>query len=274
MTIFLPQLRGINIAASVGGGADPATTAWVNAVVAAGGTVSVNQQGYVDTLIKALKADGTWQKLDRLWLYASENAQQAQVDLVANISHTLHSSPIFTANRGYAGDGIAAYIDTGFAPSSNGVNYSQNGACFGLYVRTAESRTASNYYFAATDDNSTHANGLRKNGGGTQYNFAINLSNTNTFVGWNLGTQTGRFHVERTGSSTSSLYQNGTQVQTNGNVPTFSPTAKFFVLAANSGASAPAEFTQAQLGCFYVGAGGIVSSIDLRLAAYFSSVGA
>ena len=173
--------------------ADLDALAWQTAVVGAGGTVSGTQLSYVSTLIAGLKADEAWAKLDRLWLYASESATQASIDLVARATHTLIGSPTFTANHGYAGDGSAAYIDTVYKPSVNAINYASNNACFGFNIRTAESRTAANYYFAATNNNTSACNGIRKNNGGAQYNFAVNCSGTAQFTHWNLGPRLGAF---------------------------------------------------------------------------------
>jgi hypothetical protein len=52
-----------------------ATTAWVNAVVGAGGSVSAAQQTRVDTFIKALKAASIWTKMDRIWLNGEDHFQ-------------------------------------------------------------------------------------------------------------------------------------------------------------------------------------------------------
>jgi len=156
----------------------------------------------------------------------------------------------------------------------NAVNYATNNACFGFNIRTAESRTAANYYFIATNNNTSACNGMRKSSGGAQYNFAVNNSSLGMFIGWNLGGQTGRFHIERTGSSTGGLYQNGISVQSGANLGTALPTSNFFVLAGNNGSGAAQNFTQAELSYFYLGASGILASIDARLATYLTSVGA
>lgn len=264
--------------AALGGGVsyDPATTAWVNGVVTAGGTVSATQEGYVDTLIKYLKAHSAWSSggLDACWLYASENAQQAMVDIVGLTSHTLHGSPTFTANRGYTGDGSAAYIDTGFNPTSRGVNYTANNACFGFYLRTEESRTAAAYYYAGTDNNTAGADAVRLSAGGVQHNFGINITGIGKFIGFDSGPVTGRYHIERTTSSLCAVYRNGISVGTNTQTPTALPNANFFTLCSNNNSGTAQNLTNAQLGCFYVGASGIVAAMDAALSSYFASVGA
>lgn len=115
---------------------DAATTAWAAAVVTAGGTVSDTQKTRVNTLIVSLKASGAWSLLDRLWLYASENATTAKVDLVGLASHTVSGTPTFTANTGYQQGATADYIDTGFNLST-ATNYTQNSASISVYVQSS-----------------------------------------------------------------------------------------------------------------------------------------
>ena len=115
---------------------DPATTAWVNAVVTAGGTVSTAQKVKVDTLIRGLKADGLFSVLDRVWLFASENTQQAGIDIINLGTLTEHGSPTFTAGSGYAFSG-SNYLDTGIILASESRNYTLNSASSFVYIPTS-----------------------------------------------------------------------------------------------------------------------------------------
>jgi hypothetical protein len=85
------------------------------------GTLSPRQ-----TYINALKAAGIFSKLDMFYLFAQPTAALAGVDLIAGRSLSITGSPTFTANKGYTGDGVSAFLDTGYNPSTNGVNISQN----------------------------------------------------------------------------------------------------------------------------------------------------
>jgi hypothetical protein len=117
---------------------DSATTAWIAAVVAAGGSVSSGRQTIVDDLIAGLKADGVWSKLDRLWLTATENTQSALIDLVATSTATPVNSPTFAANLGYTGSNASnKYIDSNLANNSGTGNYSLNEACLFGWSNTA-----------------------------------------------------------------------------------------------------------------------------------------
>jgi len=101
---------------------DAATTAWKNAVVAAGGSVSAGREAAVDAFILGLKFDGIWPKLDRLWLYAAENTHSALIDLVTLDVALPVNDPVFTTDRGYFCDGTAV-IDTTYNLLADAVNF-------------------------------------------------------------------------------------------------------------------------------------------------------
>jgi hypothetical protein len=105
------------------------TTAWVNAVVAAGGSVSAGRRTIINSLFDSL--DGSSLAPARLWLHAAENSQSALIDLFALASATAVNSPTFTANQGYQGNGTSSYLNLG---SSNAGT--QNSSAFGVYLRT------------------------------------------------------------------------------------------------------------------------------------------
>lgn len=99
------------------GAIDADALQWRNAVVGAGGAVSSARTTLVSALIRGLKADGIW-PLDRLFIWAGENSAQARRDLVTRSLASAANGPTFTANRGYAGDGLSAYLDTTLAASA------------------------------------------------------------------------------------------------------------------------------------------------------------
>lgn len=90
----------------------------------------------VSNLIRQLKVAGVWTLLDRLWLFAAEDAAQALTDLVARSAATAVNSPTFTANRGYAGNGTTSYVNSNFTPSTDGVQYVRDSASAFTYQNT------------------------------------------------------------------------------------------------------------------------------------------
>jgi hypothetical protein len=112
---------------------DAATTAWINAVVAAGGSVSVNRKGLIDALIVGLKADGIWVKLDRLTLFANENSISARWDLVTPTSQTtVTGAPPFTPDRGYTVD-VTNILNLSYNAALNAVHFAANSAHIGTW---------------------------------------------------------------------------------------------------------------------------------------------
>lgn len=91
----------------------------------------------INTLIKSLKDGGVWDKLDTLYVMAAADAQAAQRNWIADqYNLTPVSSPVFTADRGYQGDGVSSHITTNFnASTALSPKYVQNSASFGFWVR-------------------------------------------------------------------------------------------------------------------------------------------
>lgn len=78
------------------------------------------RQNAIDTLIRSLKAAGSWAKMDALYVFAAHDAQAALLNWVST-SYNLSvgaGAPAFTANSHYLGDGVADWLDTGFNPTT------------------------------------------------------------------------------------------------------------------------------------------------------------
>jgi hypothetical protein len=117
--------------------ANSEVAAWQSAVVAKGGTVSTSQFASVDQLTTSLKSAGVWALLDRLWLFAAENAAQALTDIVASASATAVNSPTFTVGRGYQGNGTSSYIDSGFNIAVGTPHFTITSCSWSTWVETA-----------------------------------------------------------------------------------------------------------------------------------------
>lgn len=82
-------------------------------------------------LIDGLVAAGIWSKFDVLYIFATQNAATALLNLVStSFNGTLHGSPTFTADSGFTGvdSSAAIYIDTGFNPASGSPKYTRDSA--------------------------------------------------------------------------------------------------------------------------------------------------
>ena len=110
------------------------------------------RKALIDALITSLKSAGVWAKLDVLWIPAAHDSQAGRLNWKSPGTFTLAevSSPTFTADRGYTGNGTSSYLTTGWAPATNGVNYTQNSASLIAWCRTSAQQTA-NLYGTATN---------------------------------------------------------------------------------------------------------------------------
>jgi hypothetical protein len=90
----------------------------------------------INTLISALITAGVWAKLDAFYVTAQYDAQSAQQNWVQNLYNlTPTSSPTFTADRGYAGNGTSSYLATGALRNALS-KFTQDSASIGAWERS------------------------------------------------------------------------------------------------------------------------------------------
>ena len=132
---------GKSYADLAGGGFDTDYQAVLDRASSLGYTApSASQQTLQNTLVTDLKTAGVWDKLDVFYVFATDgDSDYATLNWKAPSSFqaTKVSSPTFTANQGFKGDGSSAYINTNFTPSTDGVNYQLEEASRGFYIYTA-----------------------------------------------------------------------------------------------------------------------------------------
>lgn len=258
-----------------GSSLDPATTAWVSAVVAASGTVSGTQQGYVDTLVKGLKSNSLFSVFDRVWLKASENIQQANIDIINLATWTNHGLT-FSANHGYTGDGSSTYGDLSFIPSSAGGHFAQDSASFGVYSLTSRAT-------GAMAPIGVYDASIVPNAGAY-----LQLFNTGPIVQCDLNGQdftgpaqsganaNGLWLASRTTSSSIQLYHNGSAFGSAiSSTSTTLPTKTMLVGALNNNGTS-ATFDSDQIAATFIGGGltsGQVSTLTTLVNAYMTSLG-
>ena len=239
--------------------------AWATAV----GSIGTTQGTATCNLITSLKAHSLWTGTDRLWLYASENATQASVDLKARATHTVVPTMTFVASQGYTGDAATGYIDTGFKTGT----YSQNSGSITAYLRN--SRTVDQAWWAIGNDDASVISGLDPLQGGV-FDWAVNDSSA--AVNQINNTQVrGCWTATRTGSSAIALYtnSNSTPVKTDTYSSGTPPNLNFFVGALNLSGSAVA-FSGDQIAIVHIGGGltgANAAQLQTDLNAYMTTLG-
>jgi hypothetical protein len=247
VTLFAPQILIRNNLPPVTGGLNSSTTAWINAVVADGGSVSGTQQTRVDNLITGLKADSLFALGDRLWLYAGESdAHQAKIDIINLSTHTLISTPTLAAG-GYTGDGSTKAINTNFNLST-GTNFVQNSSSVFVYDRT--SRGSSNEIVVGGSATGASVLYLYPQSGGTVQHTLHDAAFTTT----TNADAAGYWCMSRTGSSGFTVYKNNSSIGTPTATSVAPSNLTAYVLGYNNNGSLSTPTTD-QIACAWFGAG-------------------
>ena len=109
-----------------------------------------------NTMIAGWVSDGVWSKIDGIWIFANHIIGADSLRNWKDPSGTLataYNSPAFDQWEGWTGNGSNAYIDLNWIPSVNGVNYTQNSASMGGYIRS--SFTQNSVDFGVSGDHDT-----------------------------------------------------------------------------------------------------------------------
>jgi hypothetical protein len=125
--LTIPQLLNASLLATgtttadltVGSSVDADAAAFFARVTAAGGTLTTTEQNAVNTLVIAMKADGTWTKMKAIYpMVGSSAAACAQNLKSASFTGTFSSGWTFEST-GVTGNGTSAYMNSGLVPNGN-----------------------------------------------------------------------------------------------------------------------------------------------------------
>lgn len=227
------------------------------------------RQTLINNAIVSLKTAGVWSKLDALYVTAAADAQAGQRNWIAdafNLSPT--SSPTFTADRGYAGNGSSSYLDTNFN-TSTGVNFTRDSASWSVFSRSSAA--------LVPDGNFSTPNGttLAGNGDGAPGNAAWRINGPSETAPVNAD-GSGLYSAVRTASATTALYKNGSLLQASSQTSA-APLNTTLLLGAFRQDASPAFFSTRQISAAAIGAGLTAqNALDLynALHAYMTGVGA
>ncbi len=232
---------------------------------------TLSRQYAINALIAALKSAGIWTKLDVLQVFAAADAQAASLNWKnpATFTASPQSSPTFTADRGYNGDGAASYVNTTWAPS-NGVNYTQDSATIFAWSRTsaAESDDAKGILGSGT----TTAVRLTTRSSANLLRYRINQASSSS-GGSGITDGSGLYAASRSGAAATQAYRNGATSGLAGSVASGALSS----VTLNIGRLNTTAFSSAQ--CAAWGAGSNLSaaehlSLYNALRAYLIAVGA
>ncbi len=233
-------------------------------------------------LIASLLTAGVWDRLDALWLTAAHDAQAARLNWIADrYNLTAINSPAFTVDRGYKGDGSAAYLTTGFIGGGASDKSQQDSATVGATIRQA-SVSGTRVIIGATDTTAPSGSGGTRlmtrydSGGGTYVSMmAVNDSSNSAAVGGAL-MALGTYTITRTSAATSDWYLGATLQATRAS-PSLAPTTEVYLLADHFITGAANFLATEEISAAFAG-GGLtatqVAGLTAALGIYHTTLGA
>lgn len=236
-------------------GIDKDVLNWMNTVT--GGTSSGLFIYNLSVMVKQLKANGTWNLLDRFFLFATEFQDQARVCLKSLKRLSEVNSPNWIANQGYSGNGTTAYLNSNYTMSTQGVNYTLNNCSMGVYSRT---NIAGSY----VDMGSYDAGGARR-----AYLYirrsdlvdksvsAFNTLTDNSASAPTVTDSRGLFSLVRTISTAYATYKNGTSIGGSTLTANALTTNSNFILGLNTSVATLSTPSVRQISMAYFGSGNI-----------------
>jgi hypothetical protein len=211
-----------------------------------------------NTLVKALVDASLWSgKFDLFYVFANvtNDASEAQINWItpgtyncANISNTA-----FMALEGFKGDGVADYLNTGWDPSANSVNYDLSTCSMGLYQRLNIDENTAAMGAYGNEDSQTYMQTRNSN---TIYGM-INSGEGNYVT---ITNSLGLLVLNRIDASYMSFYQNGTQLSNNSRADIrMIPSSTFHILTQKNWGG----YSNNQVSMAFVG--GLLSAVDISM---------
>jgi hypothetical protein len=178
----------------------------------------------INTLFTALKADTTYSAFDELYLLGGQDEQATRINLI-NPTQVLsiNGSPVFTANSGWQGDGVAAWLQSPML-MSEGMKFQQDNAHFGVWSLTDIANV--NYYDCGT---SAANNGRRVNSSDIALRATGNINSASVHTGV-VTSSLGHLVLTRSGATATVMYKNGVSIGADTDVSTVATDGFFTVL--------------------------------------------
>jgi len=206
-----------------------------------------------NTMVCGLVDDGVWAKLDVFYMFAQSNGTDALINWFnpGTFDATNVHATAFTALEGFTGDGANDYINCNWNPATNGINYAQNSASMGTYIRT---NVSENRYDFGVAGAGTNIFLIVNSGGNSWYK-----CNDDTWSIPVTADSRGLFIINRTDAANHQMFRNKVvSSAAAASVGTVSGDA--YVLCLNSGG--PALHTTKQASLFFAGGGLTQTNVD------------
>ena len=211
-----------------------------------------------NTMVCGLVSDGVWAKLDLFYLFAQtvNTASEALVNWVnpGTYDAVLNNAPTFVALEGFTTALTGTkYIKTNWNPTDDGINYTQNSASAGIYIRT---NVAENGIDFGLFEN--HGLYIRTRAAADGYTARVNS------VASNNGTSTdsrGFWIITRENSASENVYRN--KVVDNLVTASTGLGAYDFMVGGENSGGTPGNYCNKQYSVFFTG--GALTSAEVTI---------
>tara|TARA_R110000782_G_C14752395_1_gene407312 strand:- start:251 stop:1060 length:810 start_codon:yes stop_codon:yes gene_type:complete len=222
------------------------------------------QQIKQNNLVKSLKLNGIWRKLDSLSILATDGSSLfALIDWIRISEMTAVNSPVFTVNQGFQGNGTSSHIRTNFAPI-NGNNYKLNDASIGGWYSNALTRTNDGISMGQRTSGNNNSSSI------SPYRPSQAVTGLNNNLGLDVPAYTpanGLFSLNRFNSSNYNFYLNNSLINTS-NFPSNAvlSSTDYALFGFNSGGTV-SSFSNDKMLMHYAGA-----SLEINQSAFYNSL--
>lgn len=109
---------------------------WFDALRTANIAIGGSRRAIVSSFFRAEKNSGGYQLTDDYWALWGESSGQSLLSLKQLRTATAVGSPTFNADRDVTLNGTSSYVNTGFVPSTAGINLTGTNQRMAVYERT------------------------------------------------------------------------------------------------------------------------------------------
>ena len=221
---------------------------WASSMSAAPSSYFVQN---LSTMVRKLKTSGVWNKLDRLYMFATENQQHALRCIKTGMPLTKVGTPTWTQNTGYSGFTAANYLNTNYSAGTSSTALTQNQASVGVYVLNSINVAAQTDIGAISGSSGIEFNSKTN---AANQNVRINAAATGVFTV--NATSIGFNSASRTESAKTNGYKYGgllTGTLTNASVPLLTRWPLYIGCRNNNGT--PDQASTKQIAMAFIGGG-------------------
>ena len=229
-----------------------------------------------NTYVESGVADGWWAKEDVEYVYAAHTNDngEALINWInpGTFDATAFNAPAFVVNEGFTGNGSDTYNDCNWKPNSDGVNYVQNSASAGAYIRTDVSEIKADFGSSDQSGDKFLQFISRFTSTGEKAQVLVNIQSVDAGVVANTDGR-GMYVLSRLDATDNDLYRNKIKIYDGSDNSVIPPDLNVYVLARNLDGS-PDVHTTRQISMFFAGGGFTQTDVNNKTDAFETAMDA